>query len=119
MSRVYAGLFQSLADITHEADLRHLFPRKIHAHEKRSIRRRIELPLAELLASSLQSPHADGHNHAGFFRQRNEVGRIDQASIRMLPANQRLEPSKVPVIERNNRLIVEKKLFAIESPAQI
>src|SRR5438093_2308084 len=119
MARVDSGLFQRLADIIHEAGLRYLFTRKIHAHEKRSIRRRIELPLPELLASSLQSPHANGHNHAGFFRQRNKIAWIDKASIRMLPADQGLEPGKLPVIERNNRLVVETKLLAIESPVKI
>src|SRR5881397_2537576 len=79
----------------------------------------MELPLTKLLASSLQSPHADGHNHAGFFRQRNKIAWIDKASIRMLPADQGLEPGKLPVIERNNRLVVETKLLAIESPLQI
>src|SRR5438093_4184074 len=119
MARVDSGLFQRLADIIHEAGLRYLFTRKIHAHEKRSIRRRIELPLPELLASSLQSPHANGHNHAGFFRQRNEIAWIDKASIRMLPADQGLKPGKLSVIERNNRLVVETKLLAIQSAAQI
>src|SRR2546422_3835034 len=119
MSRVHAGFFQSLADIIYETGLRHLFTRKVHAHEKGSVRRRMELPLSELLASSLQSPHANGHNHAGFFRQRNEIAWIDKASIRMLPADQGLEPGKLSVIERNNRLVVETKLLAIQSAAQI
>src|SRR2546422_11676199 len=119
MSRVHAGFFQSLADIIYETGLRHLFTRKVHAHEKGSVRRRMELPLTELLASSLQSPHANGHNHPGFFRQRNEVARIDKASIRMLPADQGFETGELPVVKRNDGLVIQAEFLAIQSAAQI
>ena len=37
----------------------------------------------------------------------------------MLPANQRFEAREGPILERNNRLIVNAELFAIERAPQV
>ena len=45
-------------------------------------------PLGRLSTSGAQYPFANRYNQAGFFRQRNEVRRRDQAQFWMLPADQ-------------------------------
>src|SRR5690606_40865106 len=47
-------------------------------------------PLRGLAAGTFQHPLADRGDQAGFFRQRNEVLRRQQAHGRVLPAYQRL-----------------------------
>ena len=59
----------------------------------------------------MEYPEGEGNDQAGFFSQRNKVGRINKPALRMLPANQRFEAREVSVLERNYRLIVNAELF--------
>ncbi len=77
------------------------------------------LPLTKLLARAFQNPQTQGNDQAGIFGQRNEVGRINKPSFRMLPTNQCFKAGELSVIERYDRLIVNPQLFTIDCPAQV
>ena len=80
---------------------------------------RSPLPLSELVARALENPQANRRDHAGILGERDEIDRIDEAALGMLPANQCFEAGELAVLKRNDRLIVNAELFAIECAPQV
>ena len=119
MLRLDVCLFHDVPNLSDQIRLRDLLARKIDAHEQMTVRGRLPLPLTKLLASFLQNPKTDGNDKPGIFSQRNKVRWINKSTLGMLPANQRFESGKRAVIERNDRLIVDAELFAIERAPQV
>jgi hypothetical protein len=74
----------------------------------------LPLPFAELLAGPLQNPQAQRNDQAGILGQRNKVGRINKPALGMLPTNQRFKAGELSVLERDDRLVVNAQLFAID-----
>jgi hypothetical protein len=54
----------------------------------------------------------------GFFGQRDEGRRRDQAGFGVLPAHQRLQPAHPAVLQIDLRLIVQQELTAFERAVQ-
>ena len=67
----------------------------------------------------LLHPAPDRLDQAAVLGDRDEVGRVEQAALGVLPAHQRLEPMISPVREGDHRLVVEVELVAFERVAQL
>ena len=63
-------------------------------------------PCGRLGARCSQHPVAEFDNQPGVLSDRDEVGRRDHASLRMVPAQQRLAAGHLVAIEINHRLVV-------------
>ena len=79
----------------------------------------LPLPLGQLFARAPQNPHPDRNNQARVFSQRNEIDRAYKAALRMLPTNQRFKTRKLAIFQRNDRLVMNAKLLALEGAAQV
>ncbi len=77
------------------------------------------LPAVHLPARLAQHPLAERDDHAGLFRDRDEVYRRDEAALRVLPADERLEAAQAEVFERDDGLVVEHELVAFERAAHV
>jgi hypothetical protein len=62
-------------------------------------RQRAGQPGGQLFAGDAEHPVAERQDQAGAFRGRDEVGRSDHASGRVLPADQRLDAARAAVDE--------------------
>ena len=79
----------------------------------------LPLPRRHLPARLGQNEPAELVNHADVFGDRNELGRTDRASCRMIPARQRLEPLDRPRAQRKNRLVEHRQLAVVDGILQI
>ncbi|MOA52520.1 hypothetical protein D3C78_1758270 [compost metagenome] len=63
--------------------------------------------MGQILAGMAQHPEVElGYQTVGFGNT-NETLRAEQAMLRMLPANQRLELCHLPGVQIENRLVVD------------
>ena len=63
------------------------------------------------MASRVKHPVADADDQSGFFRNGDEFVRADQATCRMLPANQRFEADYAAFAIGDLRLVMQLKLL--------
>ena len=75
-------------------------------------------PDHQLPAGGFQHPVAQRHDQPGGLGLLDELGRIDQAAPRMLPAHQRFRAGHAPR-RIDLRLVVQHELAFIERPAQV
>ncbi len=66
----------------------------------------------------MQHPRADRHDQPGLLGDLEEVGRFEQAELRVLPTHERLDPDHLGAGERDDRLVVHAELAAHERPPQ-
>src|SRR5690242_9597181 len=72
-----------------------------------------------VLGASLgQHPLIDLHHYADFLGQAEEIVRRDEAALRMLPPNQRLDGMQAVAGEREDRLVVELQARQLDGLAQ-
>ena len=86
------AVLERKADRGHQARVRQLDARQVDRDDKRRPDAAGTLPGACLLARFAKHPFAEGDDQAGRLRQRDEVVRLDEAALRMGPANERLHP---------------------------
>ncbi len=77
------------------------------------------LPFLELTASLTEHPLADGNDQSHIFCRRDEVERRNETALRMLPADQGLEPAQLFRLQINDRLIMNHKLLALDGAPQV
>ena len=75
-------------------------------------------PGGGLAAGLAQHPFADRHDEPAFLGERDEGAGRDQATLRMLPARQRLEAGDLAVDARL-RLVVQHQLAALDRRSQV
>ena len=75
-------------------------------------------PLRELAARLVQHPRADGVDEAALLGDGNEPPRRDGAQLRMLPAQERFDAAQAAGGGIDARLIVQRKLVALDRAAQ-
>nr|BFE72914.1 hypothetical protein GCM10020092_062150 [Actinoplanes digitatis] len=66
-----------------------------------------------------QHPSGEQFDHARLLRRRQELGRREQATLRMLPADQRLQPVDLVVAEADLGLVVQHQFVAFDRAAQL
>ena len=101
---------EDVGDRRHEARVEHLAVRHIHADRQLSARRRHRHPLLQLPAGLAEHPHAEIRDDRLLFRDRNEQARADGAQLGVHPARERLEALDGAVVEREDRLVVQRDL---------
>src|SRR5207237_269390 len=89
---------------------------KIHRDGDR--RNAARAPRLEVLASASDGPLADRHDEARFLEHGDELRRRDQATLGMLPAQQRFCAACAAVPQIDFRLVEQPELVALERPAQ-
>ena len=67
----------------------------------------------------LLHPAADRLDQAALLGDRDELARVEQAALGMVPAHQRLEADDLAAAQRDDRLVVELELVAVERVAQL
>ena len=77
------------------------------------------VPLEDLAAGALLDPAADRLDQAAVLGDRDELGRVEQAALGVLPADQRLEAGDLAGAQADHRLVVERELVAVERVAQL
>src|SRR5258708_35136239 len=79
----------------------------------------IALPFRRGAARFPDDPLSHRDNEAGLLGQRNEGRRRDHSLVRMIPANQGLEPADVAARQIDHRLVVELELAGRQRLAQV
>ena len=106
-------------DLLHEMGLRELLHGKIDAHVQRRILRTALLPFTNLPAAFLKNPFADRHDGSGSFGHRDKIRRRDQAESWMLPSQECFKPRNLAGLQRDDGLILQHQLVALNGVAQI
>ena len=75
--------------------------------------------LGRIDAGPAQHPVAELDDQAGFFGERNEIGRRDQAALRMVPAHQGFERDDLVAGDVADRLIVDFEFVALQRRPQV
>jgi len=91
--------------------------RHVHAHLQ--FRRVVRAPVQQLAGRVAEHAVADRHDEAGFLGQRDEIGRADQATLRMHPAQQRLGLVDAPAAQADDGLVVQHELVVVDRGAQV
>ena len=73
----------------------------------------------QLVQRGLQHPVGEGTDQACVFRQGNELIRREEATLRMVPAHQRLKPHHALTAVVDLRLIVKAQLIRLDGFAQL
>ena len=92
-----------------EVGMRELQARDVHAHAQR-VAVADRAPLAHLAARFGEHPVAERHDEAGLLGDGDEGRRLEEAALRMVPADQRLEAHELAVAQRADRLVLEVDL---------
>ena len=74
---------------------------------------------SDLPAGALLHPAPDRLDQAAVLGDRDELGRVEQAALGVLPADQRLEAGDLAAAEGDDRLVGEHELVALERVAQL
>ena len=108
---------QQLADHGRQLRMTQLHGGQVHRHTQPGMA--LGVPLAQLAAGLVEHPLADFDDAAVLLGQRYEQVRRYQLALRMLPANQRLDPGDavLPVVDL--RLVDQVELVALEGFAEI
>ena len=112
-------LGQDLAHLVDDLGVLQLARREVDGHVARRIVRVLAAQLGREAARLLQHPAADRHDQPGLLRERDEVERGHEATRRVVPADERLEPADVAVRELDHRLVVELELVVVERALQV
>src|SRR6185437_14335306 len=91
--------------------------RYVHAHGQ--IAAEPSPPARGLPARLLEHPAPDLDDLTGLLGEPDEVGRLEQAARRMLPANECLDANDAPALELDDGLVVEDELVLDAGSAQI
>ena len=100
------------ADPADEIGLPKLFEREVDGDPPRG--RHGSLPVTEVFAHPIEYPFPDFDDEVGFFGQRDEVRRQDDAAFRQLPAHERLGTDNFAGLDVVFRLIVDQELVPFE-----
>ena len=114
--RVDAGAIEHLAQRTQEAAAPKLLARDVHRHGQR--RQPLGLPGAALCTCGAQYPVAHRHDQAGVFGNLDKPPGHQQAQLPMLPAHQRFEAGDGAGLERDDRLVMQYELVALDGAPQ-
>ena len=77
------------------------------------------MPRGDLTAGLLERPLADRHDEAGLLGQVDELVRADEPALRVLPAQECLEAGDPPLLQLDDRLVVQAQLAALERAVQV
>ena len=69
--------------------------------------------------AALQHPQPERHDEPGLLGKRDEGVRSDQATLRVLPAHQRLDPYHPAGRHRHDRLVVQRELAVVQGALQV
>src|SRR5579862_4197259 len=72
-----------------------------------------------LLAGGLEHPAPDVDDQAALLGERDEIERRDHAALRMLPTHERFDTGDALGLERDERLIVQHELAALERALEL
>ena len=117
--RVDARLLKDHRDPVDERGLAELLARQVDGDGERLVEREHLLPALHLAARLAQNPLAELDDHARLFGDRDEVHRRDEAALRVLPPDERLEAAQAEVFERDDGLVVEYELLSFERAAHV
>ena len=92
-ARVQTGLFENGLDGAGEVRMAELPRRQINRHLQ--IREPATVPGRALLAGRAQHPLPEGDDEAGLLRQPDELVRLDEPMLGVLPAQQRLNAQDI------------------------
>ena len=109
-------LHRACVEVVDEARLRELTARDVD-RDRRSDPAR--LPRLHLTACLLDDPLANLDDEPAVLRERNEAVRREQAACRVVPADQRFAVEHGAGRERDDRLVEEHELAAIDRDAQV
>ena len=110
---------EDLVDLLDEVGIHELLARKVDAHHQRGELGRARLPLVKLPAGGAENPEADREDEARLLGHRDEGRGRDQAPLRVIPAQQGLEPGDPTGREHDDRLVVDLELAALDRPPQV
>ena len=75
--------------------------------------------MADLPTGFLDHPATEGHDQARLVSQRNELGRMEQSSLGMIPAEQGLNRQDASRSDVDDRLIGDVELAPLQRPPQV
>jgi hypothetical protein len=110
--RIHAGVAQGGAHAVDEVRLSELAGREVHGQRQPRVER------AQRLARHLHHAAAHRHDEARCLGRGEEAVRAEQAALRVLPADQSLEPDRLAVREVHDRLVVQEQLLLGEGAVQ-
>ena len=108
---------QHLGHVAREVGFLELPDRDVDGEVERCMTRSRELPLAHAGARGLEYPQAQRHDDPGLLRELDELVGREQPPLRVLPAHERLDTDHAPVVELDDRLVVEAEVLFLERPA--
>ena len=76
-------------------------------------------PAHRVAAGLAQHPVAQRHHQADVFGQGQELGGVEQAALRMAPAQQRFEAGDAALQQVDQRLVVQFELLLLQAGAQL
>src|SRR5215212_12232230 len=91
-----------------------LAQREVYAHYWGSFARVLLLPLARLAAGFLQHPLSYRNYEPGLLRQGNDLVRVHQATLGMIPTQQRFHSGDEIAHQREHGLIVNPEFVALD-----
>ena len=97
----------------------HAVPGDVDRHERRRFEKAPPLQLDRLVTSLGQHPSADVEDEARALSEVDEGLRRQEPTFRVVPPDERLHPSDAAVVEREDRLVVEDELVAVEGPVEV
>src|SRR3954447_19238321 len=113
--RLDAGLLQRTPDVRDEPGLAELAGGGVYALPWAAL----PPPPRGLLAGALEQPLPQRADQPGLLGERDEVVRRDEAALRVLPADERLDAGDLPRRQLEQRLVVEDELLLVEAVAQV
>src|SRR6185295_17665109 len=93
--------------------------REVDRHADVRVIRELGLEVHRVAAGRLQDPEPERDDQAGLLGERDEVERRDEAALRVLPADERLEAVDRAGLQRDERLVVERELAVLERPRKV
>src|SRR5689334_25231109 len=119
MDRVQAGGGEDVAYRVGQLAVGDLSRREVDRDVEGPLVRAQLVPLEHLAAGAFERPAADRLDQAAVLGDRDEVAGVEQAALRVAPAHQRLETGDLDAAQREQGLVVQLELVAVESLAQL
>ena len=119
MDRVEAGAGDDLGDGRRQVAVGDLAGGEVDGDVEGARVGALLVPLEDLAAGALLDPAADRLDQAAVLGDRDELGRVEQAALGVLPAHQRLEAADLAGAKVDHRLVVERQLVALERVPQL
>src|SRR5579871_2017268 len=79
----------------------------------------MSLPDRALSTRGVEDPRPDGYDETARLELGDEVVRLDDAALRMLPPKQRLDPGQCIRLEIDRRLVHEEELVRLLGSAEV